>query len=254
MSPSCAQALRFWVLLGWVSFGGPAAQIALMHRELVERRRWVDEARFQHALAYCMTLPGPEAQQLATYLGWALHGRWMGLAAGLLFILPGWGLMMALGWLYMTQGQEPLWQALLAGLKPAIVALVAWAAWRMARRSLTHPGAWGVAGLSAGALALGAPYPLILVGAIAYALLRPAGWQSAPADPREIPGGVTAPEALLRRTALGLVVALGLWGLPLVGLMWLYGADGFLVQSAVFFTQAALVTFGGAYAVLPYVM
>jgi chromate transporter len=249
-SPSRAEALKFWWTLGWVSFGGPAAQIALMHAELVERRRWVDEARFQHALSYCMLLPGPEAQQLATYLGWLLHGRWMGIAAGLLFILPAWVLMLGLGWLYMAQGQQAWMQDVLAGLRPAVLALVVWALIRMGRKTLLHSLWVGVALGALGLLSLGLPFALILLLAAAV------GWLAA----RRAWGGLTASPALAALAApapqgsariLGLGLLLG--ALPFLGLLAWQGGPGFFPQLAGFFTQAALLTFGGAYAVLPFV-
>ena len=135
---SWTDALIFWFKLGWISFGGPAAQIAIMHQELVERRRWISEKRFLHALNYCMVLPGPEAQQLATYLGWLMHKSWGGVIAGLLFIMPGLLILILLGWLYMAFGQLAVVQGLLYALKPAVTAIVVMAAYRMASRSLTH--------------------------------------------------------------------------------------------------------------------
>ena len=249
-SPSRSQALRFWAWLGWVSFGGPAAQIALMHSELVERRRWVDEARFQHALSYCMVLPGPEAQQLATYLGWLLHGRAMGIAAGLLFILPAWILMLGLGGLYMTQGQQPWLQGVLAGLKPAVLALVVWALWRMGRKSLQHR-LWLLVALEALVLLrLGLPFPVILLLAAALgAVAARRGWGELPtAVAADVPRG-PAPQGTAPVLGLGLLF----WAMPMGLLLAWQGLHGFFPQLAGFFTQAALLTFGGAYAVLPFV-
>src|SRR3954464_4628123 len=133
------EALRFWIKLGFISFGGPAGQIAVMHQELVERRRWISEGRFLHALNYCMLLPGPEAQQLATYIGWLLHRTWGGLAAGLLFILPSLGILIALSYLYAAYGSVPAVSAFFFGIKPAIVGIVALAGWRIGRRVIHHP-------------------------------------------------------------------------------------------------------------------
>src|SRR4051812_16668131 len=159
-------ALRFWTWLGFVSFGGPAGQIAIMHRELVERRRWISERRFLHALNYCMVLPGPEAQQLATYIGWLLHGVRGGVAAGALFVLPSLAILIALSWIYVRFGDVPAVAAVLHGIKPAVVALVLAAAWRIGSRTLRHPLLWVIA-LGA-LLALGllhAPFPLVILAA-----------------------------------------------------------------------------------------
>jgi chromate transporter len=139
-TPSFAQALRFWLQLGFVSFGGPAGQIALMHQELVERRRWISERRYLHALNYCMVLPGPEAQQLATYIGWLMHGVKGGIAAGGLFVLPSLFILVALSWIYMAFGQTPVVAGVLWGIKPAVTAIVLFAAWRIGCRS--RPSCW----------------------------------------------------------------------------------------------------------------
>lgn len=251
--PTAAALLRFWAWLGCVSFGGPAAQIALMHHELVEQRRWISEDRFRHALGYCMLLPGPEAQQLATYLGWLLHGRAMGIAAGLLFILPAWGLMLALAWLYTAHGQQPLVQALLAGVKPVVVALVWHAAWRLGRRTLDRPLWLGLAVAALALLGAGAPFALIVLGAGA------AGWllRKRLSQPDAPSGAAAGPNDALPFSAqaassLGVLgFGLLLWALPMA-LLWGTQRD-FLLQLGLFFTQAALLTFGGAYAVLPFV-
>jgi len=278
--PTRGEALRFWAQLGFLSFGGPAGQIALMHRELVERRRWVGEGRFLHALNYCMLLPGPEAQQLATYLGWLMHGRAMGIAAGLLFILPAWVLMALLGWLYMAQGQQPMVQAVLAGLKPAVVAIVALAAWRLGRRTLTHPLLVALAGGALAALALGLPFPAVVAVAALVGWLGPR-WVPAAFAPAAgahvargahgAPSSSAAPgsgprawlddasplpahaQAGAAHSALVLALGLLLGLLPWLALVAWQGAAGLLPTLAGFFTQAALLTFGGAYAVLPFV-
>ncbi|HEV8443775.1 MAG TPA: chromate transporter, partial [Steroidobacteraceae bacterium] len=159
-------ALRFWLKLGFISFGGPAGQIAILHQELVERRRWISEARFLHALNYCMLLPGPEAQQLATYIGWLLHRTWGGLAAGLLFILPSLGILIALAYLYVSYGAMPAVAAFFYGIKPAVVGIVALAGWRIGRRVIHHV-ALAVIAVAAW-LALyffSVPFPLIVIGA-----------------------------------------------------------------------------------------
>src|SRR5436189_1893203 len=141
---SFAQAFAFWLKLGFISFGGPAGQIAIMHEELVERRRWISENRFLHALNYCMVLPGPEAQQLATYIGWLMHRTWGGIVAGGLFVLPSLFILIALSWLYMAYGSVPAVAGLLYGIKPAIVAVVLAAAWRIGSRALKHPALWAI--------------------------------------------------------------------------------------------------------------
>jgi chromate transporter len=266
-------ALRFWFKLGWVSFGGPAGQIAIMHRELVDERRWISEGRFLHALNYCMLLPGPEAQQLATYIGWLLHGTRGGIAAGLLFVLPSLAILIALSWIYMAFGEVPLVAGVFYGLKPAVVALVAHAGLRIGKRVLKNPLAWVVAiAAFIATFAFALPFPLI----IATAAL--AGWLSsrstkAGADaahattandaklaPRESHAVIdddtpTPPHALFSRSRLALVAVTGvvLWSTALALLAAQGGVAGTLTQLGWFFTKAALLTFGGAYAVLPYV-
>jgi chromate transporter len=263
-------ALRFWLWLGFVSFGGPAGQIAVMHRELVDRRRWISERRFLHALQYCMVLPGPEAQQLATYIGWLLHGVWGGIAAGALFVLPSLGMLIGLAWLYVLHGDLPVVAAVLSGVRPAVVAVVLAAAWRIGRRTLRHPALAALAVASFIAIfALDVPFPWIVLGA---ALIGAIGGRVAPKA--FYVGGGHGPvvvgdvgKAVLDEdtplptwarfspvrlaTQVAVTLALGLAGYLSV---WsVDGTDGTLAQMARFFTQAALLTFGGAYAVLPYV-
>src|SRR4051812_31459584 len=166
------QALRFWLYLGFVSFGGPAGQIAIMHRELVERRAWISERRFLHALNYCMVLPGPEAQQLATYIGWLMHGTWGGIVAGGLFVLPSLFILVALSWIYVTYGSVAAVAAVLYGIKPAVVAIVLAAAWRIGSRALRHPALWAIAAAALVALtAFGAPFPVVILAAAAIGLV-----------------------------------------------------------------------------------
>ncbi len=163
---SFAEAFRFWLKLGFISFGGPAGQIAIMHRELVEQRRWISDGRFLHALNYCMLLPGPEAQQLATYIGWLVHRTRGGLVAGGLFVLPSLVLLIALSWLYMRFGSLPLVAGILDGIKPAVVAIVLHAAHRIGSRTLETPGLWGIAAVAfLGFALLHVPFPLIIVAA-----------------------------------------------------------------------------------------
>ena len=263
------EALLFWLKLGFVSFGGPAGQIAIMHQELVERRRWISERRFLHALNYCMLLPGPEAQQLATYIGWLLHRSWGGVAAGALFVLPSLFILIALSWLYIAFGDVPLVAGIFYGIKPAVTAIVLQAAHRIGSRALQNNWLWAIAGASFVAIfALNLPFPLIVLGAavIGYfgGRLAPQrfslGGGHAAADKSYGPALIddhTPPPDHARfrwpRLALLLVIGATLWLLPMGLLTLLFGWDGTLTQMGWFFTKAALLTFGGAYAVLPYV-
>ena len=159
-----SEAFRFWLKLGFISFGGPAGQIAIMHQELVERRRWISEKRFLHALNYCMLLPGPEAQQLAIYLGWLMHRTWGGVVAGLLFILPSLLLIILLSWVYLCYGHLPIIAGVLYGIKPAVTAIVLFAAYRIGSRALKNSVLWILAALAFFAIfALHAPFPLIVL-------------------------------------------------------------------------------------------
>ena len=255
---SLRQALLFWLKLGFISFGGPAGQIALMHEELVTRRRWLSERRFLHALNYCMLLPGPEAQQLATYLGWLLHRTWGGVAAGLLFILPSLLLLIVLAWVYLVFGQVPLVAGLFYAIKPAVVVVVFQAAWRIGGRVLRNGWLWAIAAVAFAAIFfLRLPFPLIVLGAALAGALgarwRPGafttgGGEAATSSP-------TPEHARFSRLRLARLMLLGavLWCLPMLVLTASVGWDGTLTQMAWFFTKAALLTFGGAYAVLPYV-
>lgn len=163
---SLRQAFWFWLKLGFISFGGPAGQIAIMHDELVERRRWISEKRFLHALNYCMVLPGPEAQQLATYIGWLMHRSWGGLVAGGLFVLPSLFILVLLSWVYMAYGQLPLVAGIFYGIKPAVTAVVLHAAWRIGRRALKNHWLWAIAALSFACIfVLRLPFPAIVLGA-----------------------------------------------------------------------------------------
>ena len=274
-SVSLLEASRFWWRLGWVSFGGPAGQIALLHRELVEQRRWLSEQRYLHALNFCMLLPGPEATQLATYLGWLMHGWPGGLIAGVLFLLPSALLLSGLGWLYVVWGTLPLVMAVFAALKPVVLAIVVVAAWRLARRTLRTPLHGLLAALALLLLTSSAlPYPALVLGAALVGWLagrwRPR-WilpvreglavRAAAADPgpglEAIHGDTTPTPAHARFSGRGLLITLLAWGvallLPLMAVVRLGGWDGPLAAMARFFSQVALVSFGGAYAVLPYV-
>ncbi len=269
-APSFGEALRFWLKLGCISFGGPAGQIALMHRELVTERRWLSERRFLHALNYCMVLPGPEAQQLATYLGWLLHRTWGGIAAGVLFVLPSLGLLVLLSWLYLRFGDTALLAGVFAGIKPAVVAIVLQAAHRLGSRTLRTPCLWATAlGAFAGLALLNLPFPLILALAAASAWLgsrvAPAQWplgqahaaSGAPHPPALIDDHTPPPpHARFAWSRLGRVLGVGalLWAVPMGALLAWVGGSHAYTQMAWFFTKAAWLTFGGAYAVLPYVV
>jgi len=268
-SVSFIQAFWFWLKLGFISFGGPAGQISIMHQELVERRRWISEQRFLHALNYCMLLPGPEAQQLAIYIGWLLHRTWGGVIAGVLFVLPSLFILIGLSWLYIAFGDVPVVAGLFYGIKPAVTAIVLQAAHRIGSRALKNNWLWGIAGASFVAIfALQLPFPLIVIAA---ALIGYLGGRFAPAvfiiggghaaskqsfGPALIDDDTPSP-AHARfswpRLALLLLVGAVLWALPMGILTAVYGWQGTLTQMAWFFTKAALLTFGGAYAVLPYV-
>ncbi len=247
--PTFAQACRFWARLGWISFGGPAGQIAILHSEIVERRRWVDERRFLHALNYCMLLPGPEATQLAVYIGWLLHGVRGGLAAGVLFLLPSILLLWGLSWAYAALGSLPVVAALFAGLKPAVLALITAAALRIAGRVLKTPLHWALAVAALGAIAgLGVPFPAVIGGAALIGYLAGRLKPEPPPEP-----AAPLPKGSGWRLVGVLAIGLALWALPVgLALAW-QGREGVFYQQGVFFSKAAVVTFGGAYAVLPYV-
>ena len=268
-APSRGEALRYWFKLGWISFGGPAGQIAIMHRDLVDTKRWISEARFLHALNYCMVLPGPEATQLATYVGWLLHRTWGGVVAGVLFVLPSLLVLIALSWTYMAYGDVPAVAAILYGVKPAVVSIVLHAAWRIGRRALKHPVLWAIALAAFVAIyVLHVPFPVIVIVA---ALLGAIGGRIAPnafatsgAHAAQRSGGhapaliddqtPTPAHARFSWRSLSLVigVALALW-LAAFAIALALDPGTALAAMAWFFTKAALLTFGGAYAVLPYV-
>ncbi|WP_288109314.1 chromate efflux transporter [Limnobacter sp.] len=263
------QAWLFWLKLGFISFGGPAGQISIMHQELVEKRRWISENRFLHALNYCMVLPGPEAQQLATYLGWLMHRTAGGVVAGVLFILPSLFILIALTWVYLAFGQLPLIAGIFYGIKPAVTAIVVHAAHRIGSRALKNGWMWGIAAAAFVAIfGLNVPFPAIVLGA---ALLGFFGGKVAPGlfQSGGGHGGATKsygqaiiddatptpPHALFTWGRLARVLGSGLllWCLPMALLWSVLGWQHTYTQMAWFFTKAALLTFGGAYAVLPYV-
>ena len=266
---SRAEAFRFWLKLGFISFGGPAGQIAIMHQELVERRRWISEQRYLHALNYCMVLPGPEAQQLATYIGWLMHRTLGGIVAGGLFVLPSLLILISLAGIYMTFGEIPAIAGLFYGIKPAVTALVLHAVHRIGSRALKNPVLWCIAAAAFIAIfALKTPFPLIVLSAGII------GWIGSHIAPNKFRTGgghianeknygaamiddhtPTPEHARFRISKLIRIAVIGLllWLLPLAFLSMQFGWSGTLTQMGWFFSKAALLTFGGAYAVLPYV-
>lgn len=262
-------AFLFWLKLGFISFGGPAGQISIMHQELVENRRWISERRFLHALNYCMLLPGPEAQQLAIYIGWLMHRTWGGIVAGVLFVLPSLAILIALSWVYVAFGDMPMVAGLFYGIKPAVTAIVVQAAHRIGSRALKNSWLWAIAAASFIAIfAANIPFPAIVVAA---AFIGYVGGRIAP-DKFKVGGGhgkagksygpaiiddhtPTPEHAKFKWNRLAKIVLMGalLWTVPVTLLVTNYGWDHPLTQMSWFFTKAALLTFGGAYAVLPYV-
>ncbi|GAA5159655.1 chromate efflux transporter [Viridibacterium curvum] len=266
---SFREAFLFWLKLGFISFGGPAGQIAIMHQELVERRRWISEKRFLHALNYCMVLPGPEAQQLATYIGWLMHRTWGGIVAGALFVLPSLFILIALSWIYMAFGDVPVVAGIFYGIKPAVTAIVLHAAYRIGSRALKNGALWAIAAASFVAIfALHLPFPLIVASAALigylggrfdprrFALGGGHGKSDKSWGPAIIDDDTPTPEHARFRWPRLLKIALvgaALWVIPMAVLSLLLGWSHSLTQMGWFFTKAALLTFGGAYAVLPYV-
>jgi chromate transporter len=265
---SLGEAFRYWLKLGFVSFGGPTGQIAIMHQDLVERKRWISEKRFLHALNYCMVLPGPEAQQLATYIGWMMHRTWGGIVSGGLFVLPSLAILIGLTWIYMAYGNVPLVAGVFYGIKPAVTAIVCFAAWRIGSRALNSAALWTIS--LAAFLAIAAfhvPFPYIVLGA------GIAGYLGGRIAPQKFSAGghgsagrrygaalidddTPAPshaKFAWPRFILVLAVFVAIWAGALGTLVAFFGWESALAQMAWFFTKAALLTFGGAYAVLPYV-
>ena len=277
-SISCFDAFKFWLRLGFISFGGPAGQIAIMHRELVEEKRWISESRFLHALNYCMLLPGPEAQQLATYIGWLMHRTWGGVVAGALFVLPSLFILIGLSWVYVAFGSVPWVAGLLYGIKPAVAAIVLQAVHRIGSKTLKKPAVapvlWAIAATSFIAISfLNVPFPWVVLAA-AFT-----GWLGQRWVPAQFAAGgghgaakgaglaaarpacviddttPTPAHARFKKSRLAKVLLAGalLWLLPMGALVAWQGWSGAVTQMGWFFTKAALLTFGGAYAVLPYV-
>ncbi len=263
------EAFKYWLKLGIISFGGPAGQISMMHQELVERRRWISEHRFLHGLNYCMMLPGPEAQQLATYIGWLMHGVKGGIAAGVLFVLPSLFILIALTWIYLAFGNLPVVAGILYGIKPAVTAIVVFAAYRIGSRALKNGVLWAIAAAAFVAIfAFNLPFPVIVMAAgimgylgsrVAPGRFKAGGGHGASDKsygPAIIDDHTPPPEhATFRwpRFVRFMIVGIAIWTAIIGGLCAAYGWNGVLTQMGWFFTKAAMVTFGGAYAVLPYV-
>jgi len=259
-SPTFREAFRFWLKLGFISFGGPAGQIAIMHRELVDRRGWISESRFLHALNFCMFLPGPEATQLAIYIGWLLHGTLGGIVAGVLFVLPSIFVLWGLGFLYVSFAGLGWVAAVFYGLKAAVVAIVAHAMIRIAKRSLRNAAFVAIAILAFIALfLLHAPFPLVILIAGLTGLLGGIRWPDIfiqardPGDSGRDYSAESRSPPTVRRSLQVIGVCLLLWWTPVLIAGASLGWESVLVREAVFFSKAAMVTFGGAYAVLPYV-
>jgi chromate transporter len=268
-TPTLKEAFWYWLKLGFISFGGPAGQISIMHYDLVEKKRWISEKRFLHALNYCMVLPGPEAQQLAIYIGWLMHRTWGGLIAGCLFVLPSLFILIALTYIYLRFGNQPLFAGVLYGIKPAVVAIVIFAAYRIGSRTLKNKWLWLISLVAFLAIVLlGLPFPLIVLLAAFIGYLgskySPATFSAGGGHQASdksygkalIDDDTPSPEHAkfnLRHLVKVLAVGIALWMLAMGLLMVMYGWQATLTQMGWFFTKAALLTFGGAYAVLPYV-
>ena len=264
VAPTFGEAARFWIWLGFVNFGGPAGQISLMHQELVERRRWIDEGRFLHALSFCMLLPGPEAMQLATYVGWLFHRIRGGLVAGIAFVLPSFFVLLGLSWVYVTHGELDWVAGVFAGIAAAVVAIVAAAMMRLARTAIANGVMLGVALASfVSIFVLDIPFPFVVGVALAVGYvgggIRPELFEVGVG--REVEERAAAPAAAaaagpaptVGRTVVVLAVGLLVWLGPIVAVAAWRGDAGTVAEMGWFFSKAALVTFGGAYAVLAYV-
>src|SRR6266403_1646461 len=260
-APSFAEAFRFWLKLGFVSFGGPSGQIAMMHAEVVEKKRWISETHFLHALNFCMLLPGPEAQQLAIYIGWILHKTRGGVVAGALFVVPSIFILWTLSYIYVAYGHVPSIAAVFYGLKPAVLAIVAAAVIRIGSKALKNAVMWAIAAFAFTAIYFfPAPFPLIVVSAGVIGLIGakflPRVFRDEAADPADAdlatkPADIAKPSLLraLKISAIWIVI----WALPLTLAGVFLGTQHTIFREGIFFSKAAVVTFGGAYAVLPYV-
>jgi chromate transporter len=270
LRPTFGEALRFWLKLGFISFGGPTGQIAIMQTELVERKRWISQARFLHALNYCMLLPGPEAQQLATYIGWLLHKTVGGIVAGALFVIPSIVVLWTLSFVYVTYGNVPWIAAIFYGLKPVVVAIVVAALIRIGRKTLKNEVMWAIAALAfIGIFVFGTPFPAIIIGAGLLGLVGGRIWPAKfdvistnlPADNLGRENSVIddehAPPEHARPSVLGSLriasIWLAVWWTPVLLAAALFGTGHTIFREGIFFSKAAMITFGGAYAVLPYV-
>jgi chromate transporter len=267
--PSLGEATAYWLKLGMLSFGGPAGQIAMMHQDLVDKKRWISDKRFLHALNYCMVLPGPEAQQLATYIGWLMHRTWGGVIAGGLFVFPSLLILIGLSWVYMQYGNQPQIAALLYGIKPAVVAIVLFAAYRIGSRVLKNKMLWGIALFSFMAISqFTLPFPLIILMAAIlgsaghyyfpqqFSVIKAHQASSKPHAKSLIDDNTPSPEHAkfkFKKMVSYLLIGICIWLVSMALLTWVYGWQSVYTQMAWFFTKAALLTFGGAYAVLPYV-
>ncbi|MCC2681371.1 MAG: chromate transporter [Nitrosospira multiformis] len=264
-----AEAALYWLKLGFISFGGPAGQIAIMHHDLVEKKRWISESRFLHALNYCVVLPGPEAQQLATYIGWLMHRTPGGIVAGMLFVLPSFFILVGLAWIYMAYGSAPAVAGLLYGFKPAVVAIVLSAAWRIGARVLKNPITWSIAALAfLTVFVFELPFPFIVLaaGLIGYSSghFAPDYFRTTSAHGADRKGSESAwiddhtpipPHALftMRRFVGAAAAGFAIWSIVMGAFSLAFGWEDTFTQIGWFFTKAALLTFGGAYAVLPYI-
>jgi chromate transporter len=245
LTPSFSQARKVWWKIGLLSFGGPAGQIALIHREVVEERKWIEEAEFLNALNFCMLLPGPEAMQLATYIGWKLHGVRGGLVAGLLFVLPGAAVLLSLSLLYSVFGKLPLVESLFWGVKAAVLVIVLEALLRISKKALKGPIDWAIAAFAfVGLFFFAIPFPIIIVIAaiVGFCKLRPATLVKV--------SQTALPSLISGFNTIG--IWLCVWLLPLASLFFVFGKDHVYTRLGVFFSQLSIVTFGGAYAVLSY--
>lgn len=268
--PTFGEAFRFWLKLGFISFGGPTGQIAIMQTELVDRKRWISQSRFLHALNYCMLLPGPEAQQLATYIGWLLHKTAGGIVAGALFVIPSIFVLWTLSYIYAAYGSVPWIAAIFYGLKPVVVAIVTAAVIRIGRRTLKNEVMWAIAALAfVSIFFLGAPFPAIIIGAGLLGLVGGKFWPAkfdvistdhgndkresgtSVIDDEHAPPEHTRPSA--GRAVRVAITWLAIWWMPVLLAGILFGTGHTIFREGIFFSKAAVVTFGGAYAVLPYV-
>jgi chromate transporter len=262
-APSFKEAFRFWLKLGFISFGGPAGQIAIMHTELVQKRNWISESRFLHALNYCMLLPGPEATQLAIYIGWLLHRTWGGIVAGALFVIPSMVILWGLSFIYVTYGNVWLVAAFFHGLKPAVLAIVLAALLRIGRKALKNEVMWCLAAIGFASLFFfKIPFPIVVFSSLLAGWLGGKAWPDKfmthsltdiESENREPFAALQTNRQRIIRSFRILSVWLMLWFLPLLIIRLSLGGSHVLFKEGLFFSKAAMVTFGGAYAVLPYV-